>query len=252
MSELFSLQHAFTAHLRDPDTVPVPAGVDGRRMGIYSDLIFNNVSALLSDFFPVINSLLTEEQWRVMVRNFFISHHSQTPYFMELSGEFVNYLSQRQLTGDLPDFLTELAHYEWIELAIYTMDHALPDKALPERTLGESGLALTPLAQPLAYQYPVHQIRPDFQPDEPGEQPTYLLVFRDESESVRFFELQPLSFHLLHDIQQNPGLVPGEWLQDKAADLGFDDSDTFIRNGLSLLASFNEKRLLTEEQDETT
>ena len=77
MSELASIQKAFTEHLRNPDVVPVPAGLDERRMGIYSELIFNNVSALLGDFFPVIRSILKDEDWDRMVRDFFITHQSQ-------------------------------------------------------------------------------------------------------------------------------------------------------------------------------
>ena len=99
MGELTKLQKAFTEHLRDPDHVPVPAGLDERRMGVYSELIFNNVSSLLSDFFPVIKSIVSDDAWRTMVRNFFISHESQTPYFMALSGEFVEYLAQAQLSA---------------------------------------------------------------------------------------------------------------------------------------------------------
>ena len=127
MGELSRLQKAFTEHLRDPGHVPVPAGLDERRMGIYSELIFNNVSSLLCDFFPVIRSILSDDAWRSMVRNFFISHQSQTPYFMALSGEFVEYLAQAQLSSELPGYLTELAHYEWVELALFTMDEEHPE-----------------------------------------------------------------------------------------------------------------------------
>lgn len=246
MSELSALQKAFTSHLRDPDHVPVPAGLDERRMGIYSDLIFNNVSSLLSDFFPVIRSLLTEERWLQMVRDFFISHESQTPYFMELSGEFAQYLSQSQLISDLPGFLPELAHYEWIELALFTMEEELPEAPVAEDRLGEVPLALSPLAMPLAYQYPVHQISPDFQPTAPGDAPSCLLVLRDVSDSVRFFELQPLSLGLLNEIQQNPGLIARDWLRDVAEANQVEDIEGFICNGIDLLQSFNQHHVLIE------
>jgi hypothetical protein len=241
MSELLTIQKAFTEHLRDPDHVPVPRGLDARRMGIYSELIFNNVSALLSDFFPVIRTLLSDGQWDKMVRDFFIAHQSQTPYFMELSGEFAQYLAQSQLTNDLPDFLAELAHYEWIELALYTLDDELPETALED--IGTSALSLSTLAAPLAYQYPVHRISRDFQPTSPAEDPAYLLVIRDTEEKVRFFELQPFSFQLLHQIQQNPGLIPEDWLGQTAIEIGIEDRDAFIDNGIDLLKSFNTHRI---------
>ncbi len=242
MGELLALQKAFTGHLRDPAHVPPPAGLDERRMGIYSELIFNNVSALLSDFFPVIKSILVVEAWNSMVRDFFICHQSQTPYFMQISGEFVEYLSGSQLASNLPDFIVELAHYEWIELALYTLDEEPPDEPVPGDP-GEVPISLSPLAQPLAYRYPVHQIGPGFQPESPGDTPTCLLVMRDASESVRFFELQPLSFRLLQEIQQNPGFMAKRWLAEIAGEINAENRQNFICNGMELLESFNQHRI---------
>ncbi|MGV0034408.1 MAG: DNA-binding domain-containing protein [Candidatus Azotimanducaceae bacterium WSBS_2022_MAG_OTU7] len=243
MSELHSLQKAFTEHLRDPDHTPVPAGLNERRMSVYSELIFNNVSALLSDFFPVIKSILPEDQWRKMVRDFFISHQSQTPYFMELSGEFVEYLSHSQMIGGLPGFLVHLAHYEWAELALYTMDEDLPSESIPAPELPVSPLTLTDLAQPLAYSFPVHRISKTYQPN--TEEATYLLICRSIDESVKFFELQPLSYQLLHEMQQNPGLIPQEWLSEAAVQFDADNIDQFVGNGITLLQSLNEHRMFT-------
>lgn len=248
MSELRDIQKAFTAHLRDPDNTPVPLGLDERRVGVYSELIFNNVSALLQDFFPVIHSILSAEQWQRMVRDFFISHQSQTPYFMELSGEFANYLAQGQLLSGYPDFLPELAHYEWVELALYTLDEDPPAEAIEPDLLADTPLHLSPLAEPLAYEFPVHLIKPDYQPAEPGENPAYLLVMRDTDETVRFFELQPLSFQLLHDIRQNPGLIARDWLTDLADQLDIDEIPQFVSNGITLLQSFNEHRIFIKGQ----
>ena len=257
MGELARLQKAFTEYLRDPEQVQMPKGLDERRMKVYSELIFNNVSALLSDFFPVIKSILSDETWDQMVRNFFISHQSQTPYFMELSGEFVEYVQQGQLRSGLPDYLTELAHYEWVELALFTLDEELPPP-IPDADLGQQKIGLSQLALPLAYTWPVHRISPEFQPEAPDDEPTLLLVCRIPDESIRFFELQPLSYQLLYDMQQGEGLVPVEWLEARAGKLGLKEPDskldskkerdTFIHNGLALLQSFNQHRIFTQEK----
>jgi len=244
---LRELQKAFTEHLRDPDHVPVPPGLDQRRVGIYSDLIFNNVSSLLSDFFPVIHSILPPAAWDAMVRDFFISHESQTPYFPALSGEFANYLAARQLPGGLPQFLPELAHYEWIELALYTMEAEPPEAAIAVDALGTHPIRLSPLAVPLAYLYPVHQISPDFQPIAPGDEPVFILVIRDLEEQIRFFELQALSFQLLNHIQENPGLIVQDWLKQLAGQAGIEEKSVFVRNGLALLQSFNEHRIFIQD-----
>ena len=241
MSELFELQKAFTDHLRNPDQVPVPTGLDPRRVGIYSALIFNNLSALLADFFPVIKSILDEEKWDQLVRDFFITHQAETPYFPQVSEEFVHYLSGRQNIDGDPAFLLELAHYEWIELYLYMHEGNPPEVPVAESDLLTAPLSLSSIAEPLAYEYPVHLIRGDYQPDESGERGTFLLVFRDRDESVRFFELQPFTYQFLEAINENPGLVAGEWLRDVAEQLVVSDSTAFIKSGLDMLKQFNQE-----------
>ena len=244
MSDLKAIQRGFTEHLRNPDEIPVPAGLDARRMGIYSDLIFNNLSALLRDFFPVIHSILSQSHWAQMVRGFFIAHQSQTPYFPEIASEFVDYLASAQLSADYPDFLVELAHYEWVELAVFMMEEELPATSIPPGQLHETPLALSALAQPLAYNYPVHQIRPDYLPGMEEKSAVFLLVTRDQQDSVHFYELQPLAFQLLADIQQQPGLVAAQWFADHAQRLGVVDESRFLEQGLAMLETFNQQHLL--------
>ncbi|MDA0789426.1 MAG: putative DNA-binding domain-containing protein [Proteobacteria bacterium] len=248
MSELARLQKAFTGHLRNPEQVPVPAGLDPRRVGIYSELIFNNLSALVSDFFPVIKSLLSETQWRLLIRDFFISHQAETPYFPQLSEEFVHYLAGRQARSDDPGFLLELAHYEWLELHLFWHRQDPPSSPLPAETLEREPLRLSAVAEPVAYQYPVHRIGPDFRPEEPDEQPTFLLVFRDLSESVRFFELQPFTYQFLEAVQQHPGLVAEQWLGEMASELSsagkVSDRKRFMASGFAMLQQFNQRCVL--------
>jgi hypothetical protein len=239
MSELFTLQKAFTEHLRNPDVVPVPEGLDPRRVGIYSELIFGNLSALLSDFFPVIKSILSDDQWHQLVRDFFISHQAETPYFPQVSEEFVHYLSGRQHAAGTPDFLLELAHYEWVELYLYMHRDEPPPNPIPEADLATAPLTLSPVVSPLAYEYPVHRIREDYQPEAPGDEPTFLLVFRNKEESIEFYELQPFAFQLLEAIEENPGLIASDWLNNMAEQATVNDKATFIENGINMLQQFN-------------
>ena len=112
-------QHAFTAHLRDPQAVPAPAGLDPRRVAVYRHLLFNNLLGLLSNGFPVCVRLLGEPAWSALVRHYFATHRCQTPLFTELAAEFVQWL---QAQPQLPHpALAELAHYEWVETALYQL-----------------------------------------------------------------------------------------------------------------------------------
>ena len=112
-------QYAFAAHIRDPDNNVAPDGIEDRRMAIYRELFFNNLYNLLGTFFPVLRKIHTDEQWHLMIREFMKIHRAQTPYFLELPEEFLDFLRHEYppQENDYP-FLTELAHYEYAELAL--------------------------------------------------------------------------------------------------------------------------------------
>ena len=117
------IQQAFTAHLRDPDQQPPPAGIEDRRLQIYRELIFNNLASLLEQGFPVLNQCLGRERWRALIRGFLIAHRAETPLFPELGQELLAYLSTAgALRPEDPPFVLELAHYEWVETALTFSD----------------------------------------------------------------------------------------------------------------------------------
>ena len=114
-------QFQFAGHLRDPDHRPAPADVEDRRLAIYRDLIYNNVEGFLASGFPVLKSIVDGERWHGLVRDFFAEYRCQTPYFLEIGQEFLRYLQEvRQPRGWEPPYMLELAHYEWVELALDT------------------------------------------------------------------------------------------------------------------------------------
>ena len=245
MTALAQIQGAFTEYLRDPAHTALPQGLDKRRMSVYSELVFNNLSGLLKGFFPVAKAILSESQWDSLVRGYLISHQSQTPYFPKIAKEFVQYLSHRPLSQQLPSFLTELMHYEWMELDLFTRDAEPPDAPIDQSELGSRPLLLSLLAEPLRYQYPVHRIRKDFQPTAPNTTAVHLLVLRDKTESVRFFELEPLSFTLMDDMRRQPGLIAMDWFEAMATQLKVEDRRQFTTQGIAMLRLFNEHLVFT-------
>ncbi len=75
-------QYAFAAHIRDPDHVAAPEGIESRRMAIYRSLFFNNLYNLLATFFPVLRKIHSDAQWRRFIRGFMQHHQAETPYFL--------------------------------------------------------------------------------------------------------------------------------------------------------------------------
>ena len=187
------LQLQFSAHLRDPENVAPPGGIEDRRLAIYRRLIFNNVRNFMFRGFPVLRRTLGENTLSRLVRDWLREHRARTPLFPSLSSEFVAWVATAPAAiATLPRWVPELAHYEWIETELNLAD------AAPASGMHHDELALSPLARVLAYNWPVHRIRPEYQPSEPAQ--TLLLVHREAGGKVRFHELSPMTYLLLHTL----------------------------------------------------
>lgn len=242
------LQYQFTAHLRDPAQHPAPAGIEDRRMGIYRELLYNNIEGFLSRGFPVLRSLYAERDWHALAHDFFARHTSHTPLFYRIAEEFLAYLQhERAPTPGDPPFLLELAHYEWVEVAV-GIDPALLPACDTDGDLLELAPVLSPLARHLAYRYPVHKICPDFQPSEPPEQATYLVVVRDREDRVGFVELNPVTSRLLKLIEQRPERSGRQQLQALAEELRHPDPNALITHGRAMLEQLHNQSILLGTQ----
>ena len=236
-------QLEFTRHLRDPAHVAAPAGIEDRRLGIYRELLFNNIESLLGGNFPVIRTLLGDTRWRAFVRDFYRDHRSQTPLFPEIAREFLRYLESLQQLD--PPFLGELAHYEWVELALQISEASIDDIAHdPDGELLDGIPLLSPLAWPLAYRWPVHRIGPEFRPEAAPEAPTLLLLRRETDGQVRFSELSPLAYRLLQRLGEAASMTGRAQLQALAGEAGVPADDAFIAQGRQLLEQMRCNRVL--------
>jgi len=192
-------QERFAAHIRNPDSNPAPDDVEDRRMAIYRELFFNNLSNFIARSFPVLRKLFDEEGWNRMMRHFYTVHACHTPLFPEIPREFLQYLQDERgpQAGD-PPFLLELAHYEWVELALDLDERELED--VPADRDGDllTGVpVLSPLAWPLAYRFPVHRISPENKPEAAPDTPTHLLVYRTRQDQVKFMQLNGVTARML-------------------------------------------------------
>lgn len=207
MSRLERALTEFAAHLRDPAANPAPPGVEDRRLAIYRELFFNNVRGFMQRGFPVIRRTLGDDTLDALVRAWFAEHRAVTPYFPRMPGEFVEWLQGGpDAAADQPPWLAELAHYEWVELAL-ELDAA--EVYIPgvdaHGDLMTGVPVLSPLAWPLAYAWPVHRIGPDHRPQSPPADPTTLVVYRGRDDAVRFIETNPLTHRLLEMIAEADG-----------------------------------------------
>ncbi|WP_305909669.1 putative DNA-binding domain-containing protein [Methylomarinum sp. Ch1-1] len=243
-------QAEFAAYIRDPANNPCPSDVKKQRMDTYRELFFNNVDSFLSSNFPVLKRILSNQQWFELSQDFFSKHVSRSPYFSEIPEEFLEYLQHERDNADDYPFLLELAHYEWVEMALsIAQEHVAPADETFIDTLLQQNIALSPLAWPLVYRYPVQKISPDYLPETAPEQPTYLLVYRDSVDEVHFIQINAMTFRLLQMIQQHDGINTAACLQQLATEAAQPNQQIIIEGGLTILQDMASKGIVIPERE---
>ena len=228
LPEFQRYQLAFTAHIRNPKTNKAPAQVDDARMAVYREIVFTNILNSVSTCFPVCVQVLGERDWEKLLRQFFAKYQATTPIFREIPQQFLQFLNTEK---DLPIYFQALAHYEWVELAVSSQPTTPPKLSKIPDFLNEKPV-LASANKLLQYNYAVHKISARHKPKTSAK--TYLLVFRNLDNKVKFIELNPITFQLLSLIEEN-NMTGKQALMRLAEELKHPDANAIIQFGLEIL-----------------
>jgi len=240
-----SKQQEFSAYIRDPANNPKPADVDSQRMQTYRELFFNNIDSFLSSNFPVLRAILDDQQWFDLSQDFFAHHPCTTPYFSEIPEEFIDYLQNERKNDTDYRFLLELAHYEWVEMALsISQVQLLPNTESFINNIANQKITLSPLAWPLVYQFPVQHISPTFIPETIPDTPSYLLVYRAIDDEVHFIQIPPITFRLLQILQENERMDCDACLKQIAEESGHSEPEKIIQSGLAIIKELATKNII--------
>ncbi|MDR4513310.1 putative DNA-binding domain-containing protein [Nitrosomonas sp.] len=239
-------QYAFAAYIREPDQRPCPHDIEERRMKIYCDLFYNNIEGFMANTYPVLRSIMPDERWHDMIRDYFATHRSRTPLFPEMPREFLRYLQyERGINSEDPPFMLELAHYEWVELALSILDEKIdPDKFNSEGDVLSGIPVISPLAWLLSYRFPVHKLSSKFQPQLPGEKTTNLIVYRDALDKIHFIESNPVTARLMQLMIDNECDNGRMLLTKVAVELQHPQPDIVIQGGYEIMQDFLNRGIL--------
>lgn len=212
MYEFQQHQAEFAAYIRNPEKNTVSdTRIEARRLKIYSDLFFNNIEGFLANGFPVLKSLMSQQQWLTMARSFVEFHESHSPYFLQISEEFLHFLEQDDCMvytqlPQLAPFMQALAHYEWLELALDVAQEEFVASAgkLPSNILS-SCAHVSPLAWSAMYQWPVHEISPQNIPTQPSSDAYCFVVYRNREQQVKFLSSNAATLRLLALLEEYAG-----------------------------------------------
>lgn len=244
-SGFLEIQRAFTAHVRNPGANPAPEDIEDRRVGVYRELLYNNIESFMSGSFPVVRGLLADDDWHALVRGYFADHAARTPLFPKLPQEFLQYLAEARLPFAAPAFLNELAHYEWLELEVSLDKREIGGVELdPAENCLDGVPVINPVARVHAYAFPVHRISPGYQPVEAAAEPTYLAVWRRRDDDVGFMELNPMTARLVELIVANTGRSGRELLEQIAAELQHPTPAIVVDGGATILDELTDRELV--------
>lgn len=240
-------QAEFVAYIKDPSNNPLPEGAKYQRMDMYRELIFNNIVGFLSSNFPVLKKILAPAAWLALVQDFFVKHSCQTPYFAEIAEEFLDYLQhERKPKTGYPVFMLELAHYEWVEMALFIASIPAQKSANIADFLSDPNaftVDLSPLAWPLVYQYPVHLIAPYFQPSEPTAKATFLVVYRNAKFEVKFMQLNAIVYRLLTTLQDSVVIDVSACLKAIAEEFSLPPASVVV-GGITMIKNLATKEII--------
>jgi len=247
-ADFVKVQRAVASYLRNPASNPPPHGVEQRRLNVYQDLFYNNIEGFLRQGFPVLHRILSAAgNWHPLVRQFFATHACTTPYFTGISVEFVNWLQAGNTPPECPAYAAELAHYEWMELALALEDAPAAPAGL--RTTGDV-MSLSPMLNPvlrtLRYRWPVTTLGPDNPDADPLPELMHLLMYRDREDVVRFMAINQVTAELLEQLaigheQPCSGLSHLQRLAERLPEV---EPARILTFGQSLLENFLERGIL--------
>lgn len=204
-----AFQHQFTRYLRNPGDCHPPSGVSASQIGIYAELLRNKIEDSLLSCFPITRELLGKRYWNHLIRQFIAHHRCESPLYRQIPDEFITYLQNEHSDPSEPPFLTELAHYEWMELTLSVAKEEMPEVGIRiEGDWLEGSVIFAPTLQLLRYAFPVHRISAELtgwrkwkswrkQPPDHLTEQTFLLGFRDRLDDVRFLEINPATARLI-------------------------------------------------------
>lgn len=234
-------QAQFTAHIRNPALHKAPANVDRSRMQVYRSAVYNNVAEYVSLCFPVSQSVLGKRAWHKLTDQFLAQHAANSPFFREIPQHFLHFL---ETVEDKPEYLLALAHYEWVELALTTMETTPVIVSEKMDCLNETPV-LAPASQILQYDYPVHKISKRYKPKQ--TETTYLLVYRNAEFAIKFIEINAITHQLLLLTQQQKRTGKQALIQ-LATEMQHPDANVIVQFGAGIFADLAKQQAIIGSQ----
>jgi len=220
---LLDWQTHFSQALLLPDApelcrLPALQGIEGKRIALYEELLFNTVLDTFQSIYPYTYRLLSREgereaDWVALAEQYRRAYPNQSYKLMGAVCAFPEFLAEQDGLISKYPFLPDLALYEWLEMVVLNLPDAsqaihLPGAVPVPENWADYAPAWNPATQLRQLDYHVPEILELFNQEAAGRElldsgdiqkkPVDILIYRDPNTmEARFFCLNGLTARLL-------------------------------------------------------
>jgi hypothetical protein len=239
LNDFRQYQFALARHLRDPLSMPLPKGVSQVDANACTHEMVKNLREVLEPAFPVTHALLGDEIWEHAVRLFLKQAPTHAPWSTVVQRAFVAHVCESSDMQSLPAWLQDLAHFEWLQNAVSTAPVTWPAFDATGDVM-KRPVVLNPSHVEAAYEWPVHSIDTDHNPDE--MQSTHVTMLRDVNDVLHVYESSVFRNQLIDLLRD--GQTGEEAFKVLAAWLSHPAPELFVHEGEELMAQLQTEGVL--------
>ena len=239
LSDFRQFQFSLARHLRDPLSTPLPVGVDAVDARACTQDMVHHLREVLEPAFPVTQALLGDELWQHAVRLFLKDAPHHTPWATRVQRAFVAHVSHSPDMQDLPAWLQDLAHFEWLQSVVITTPVMWPSFDATGDVM-QHAVVLNPTHVEAAYEWPVHVINIDNKPDD--MQRTHVSMLCDSHNTLHVLESSVFRAQLLGLLRD--GLTGEQAFISLARWLSHPEPLTFVQEGRWVMAQLQREGIV--------
>lgn len=251
-------QHQFVDYLRNPQEHKAIPETLPQQTHVYAKLLYSKFEGSLRTCFPITRKLLGSVFWQQLLQKFIGQHRCQSPLYQEIPDEFIDFMMNENPQMMLPDFIIDLAHYEWMELVLETEKSSQIDNYSP---IKGNQLTVIPTLSPnlhlLHYRYPVQTITAtdphwknwSIRHEPYPQEATILAGLRDQSYQIHFIELNAVTARLIELLQEQINTGEQALLQ-LAIEMNYGDPETILPSGINTLEQLKQQNIIIGARNE--
>lgn len=175
-------------------------------LSVYQTLVLNSMEEMIESIYPFTYKIL-EDNWSEIISLYAALYPSRSPIYNHLAKDFAKFLASKEFTEkyNYPNYLAELAEYEWTDLEIYNaLDLVAENDVNPVHKILQCKFPITEI---LHYLKTSEDDIAAIRETDIEEAEEIVLVYRDsETCNTRFFKLSKAVYLILEGLKQGQDL----------------------------------------------